>query len=244
MTTTMNDETWIDLFTLELRVRRVPGPAIGDAVASVRELLADSGQLAEEAFGPAREYAASLTLPVMDARQQALKVVVIPVLALFTFLVFSSASVATFAGDLVLLSLPQVLLLALPVLLTLTFTLPSFYRAFVWQRWLPVILVLLAGAAGAIASFFAPSSAADAWLAFSATPLLIGAMSVLISLSVIGTVVTIRSGDGDEVTEPLQEDKPRSWRRRLTFLLFVDWLFPVLAIVVCAMTWALSTLRP
>lgn len=41
MNPTKTDETWIEMFILELRVRRVPGAAIGDAVASVRELLAD-----------------------------------------------------------------------------------------------------------------------------------------------------------------------------------------------------------
>lgn len=55
MKTTMTDDAWIEYFTVELRLRRVSGPAIGDAVASVRELLADSGEGAEEAFGPARE---------------------------------------------------------------------------------------------------------------------------------------------------------------------------------------------
>lgn len=52
-------ETWTELFILELHVR---GAVIGDAIAGVRvrELLADSRQSAEEVFGSAREYAASL----------------------------------------------------------------------------------------------------------------------------------------------------------------------------------------
>lgn len=134
MNATMTDKTWIDLFILELRLRRVPGAAIGDAVASVRELLADSGQSAEDAFGPAREYAASLDLPTMNPKQQALKTVLLPVLGLFAFLVFALASTAWFAGNAVLLSVPQALVLSIPLLLTVLFSFPFYPRAVVRQR--------------------------------------------------------------------------------------------------------------
>lgn len=183
MKSTMTDDTWIDLFIIELRLRRVPGSAIGDAVASVRELLTDSGQSAEEAFGSAREYATSLELPVMNARQQALKTVFLPVLSLFAFLVLALASTAWFNDEVVLVSVPQALLLAVPVL--------------------------------------------------------------LVVLSVIGRIVTVRSHDDDEIVEPLQaRDEPRQRRGRHMFLLLVDWLFPILAVVIFAMTWGVSLLRP
>lgn len=244
MNTTMTDKTWIDLFILELRVRHVSGAAIGDAVASVRELLADSGQSAEEAFGPAREYASSLELPVMNPRQQALQVVFLPVLGLFAFLVFALASVAWFAGDLVLLSVPQAALLAIPVFLTVMFSFPFYPRAVFRQRWLPAALVLVAGLVSAMASFLAPSAADDAWLAFSALPLLIGTMSALVVLSVIGTIVTVRSDDGDEIADPSRaRDGAKPRRGRRAFLIFVNWLFPLLAVVILAMTWGFSLLR-
>ncbi|MEZ3161918.1 hypothetical protein AB1K54_15490 [Microbacterium sp. BWT-B31] len=241
----MTDKTWIDLFVVELRLRRVPGSAIGDAVASVRELLADSGQSAEEAFGSAREYAASLDLPVVNPRQRALQVVFLPVLGLFAFLVFAVASTAWFAGDLVLLSVPQAALLAIPVLLTVMFSFPFYPRAVFPQRWIPSALILVAGLVSAVAALFAPSTADDAWLAFSALPLLIGTMTVLVILSVVGTIATIRGDDGDEIIDPSrarQQTKPRQGRR--AFLIFVNWLFPLLAIVIFAMTWGFALLRP
>lgn len=244
MNTTMTDKTWIDLFVLELRMRHIPSSAIGDAVASVRELLADSGQSAEEAFGSAREYAAALDLPAMNPRQQALQVVFLPVLGLFAFLLFALASTAWFAGDLVLLSLPQAALLAIPVFLTAMFSFPFCPRAAFRQRWLPAALVLVAGLVSAMAALLAPSTADDAWLAFSASPLLIGTMTALVILSVIGTVATIRGDDGDEIIDPLQtrdRTKPRQGRR--AFLVFVNWLFPLLAIVIFAMTWGFTLLR-
>lgn len=245
MKTTMTDETWIDYFTVELRLRRVSGAAIGDAVASVRELLTDSGQSAEEAFGPAREYAASLELPITNPRERAVRTVLLPVLGLFSFLVFSLASTAWFDRDLVLISGPQMLLLAIPVLLTLMFAFPFYPRAVIRQRWLPVVLLLVVGTSSALAAVVAPESASDAWLVFSALPMLVGTATVLVVLSVIGTVATLRSRDDDEIVEPLQSQvEAKRPRGRRLLLIAVNWLFPLIAAVVFAMAWGFSLIRP
>lgn len=245
MNATMTDKTWIDLFIVELRMRRVPGPVIGDAVASVREFLADSGQSAEEAFGSARNYAASLDLPTMKARHQALKTLFLPVMGLFAFLVFALASTAWFTGNPVLLSVPQALLLSVPVLLTVLFSFPFYPRAVFRQRWLPVPLVLSAGVASAIAALIAPSTEAEAWVVLSPLPLLIATMTALVVLSVIGTITTLRSNDGDEITEPLEARASSGRRRgRKAFVLFVDWLIPILAVILFFMTWGFSLMRP
>lgn len=245
MNATMTDKTWIELFTIELRLRNVPGAAIGDAVASVQELLADSGQSAEEAFGPAREYAASLDLPVLNPRAQAVQVVLLPVLGLFSFLVFALASTSWFAGNLVLLSVPQAVLLAVPVVLTVLFSFPFYPRAVFRQRWLPAALVLVAGLAGAGASVLAPKTVEDAWVALDALPVLIATMGVLIALSIVGTIMTARRGDADEIIDPSEDQahaRPR--RGRKAFLTVVNWLFPILAIVIFFMTWGFTFLRP
>ncbi len=242
MSTTQNDETWIELFIIELRLRRVPGRAIGDAVASVRELVEDSGQSAEEAFGPARAYAASLDMPVGGARKQALRTVLLPVVGLFAFIVFSLAASALFAGEPILLSLPQLLVLCIPLLLTLLFAFPFYPRAVMRQRWLPVLLVLAAGACGAVGALLAPSSAADAWLLMPALPILLVAAGVLVALSVAGSLATVRSADTDEIADPRGGVKPSTRRSRLAFLLLVDWLFPLLALLMLGVTWALHAL--
>ena len=57
------NEKWLEGLTIELRLLDVNGTRIGDAVATAREFLADSGALAEESFGSARHYAAELSLP-------------------------------------------------------------------------------------------------------------------------------------------------------------------------------------
>lgn len=58
----MDDATWFDEFTIELRLLAVPGSDIGDALASAREFLADAGTSAQECFGSPRSYAAELRL--------------------------------------------------------------------------------------------------------------------------------------------------------------------------------------
>jgi hypothetical protein len=64
MTTTQRiPRAWRDELVLALRERDVTGADIGDALAHVESFCADADQDAEEAFGPAREYAASLRLP-------------------------------------------------------------------------------------------------------------------------------------------------------------------------------------
>jgi hypothetical protein len=49
---------------LALRMRDVPGAAIGDAVAQIESHVADTGEDPVEAFGPARDYAASVAATV------------------------------------------------------------------------------------------------------------------------------------------------------------------------------------
>jgi len=60
MTKTTSEQKWLDEMVLELRLLNVDGARIGDAAATVREHLADSGEGPEEAFGDPTEYARSL----------------------------------------------------------------------------------------------------------------------------------------------------------------------------------------
>jgi len=243
MTTTMTDETWIELFIVELRVRHVPGPAIGDAVASVRELTADSGIPAVEQFGSARAYADSLNLPQIDPREQRLTVVFLPVMGLFAFLVSALAGLAWANGDAILLTGIQVLVLSVPIALTLLFALPFYPRAVARRRWLPALLVLLAGASGATCMLLAPQTVAEAWIVAPALPVFVGAFVVLVALSIVNTVLVVRGSLDDEIIDPSHEDRTSGGRGRTAFLLFVAWLFPLLALVTLALTWGMNALR-
>lgn len=54
------DKQWIEDFVVELRLLDIPGDRIGDALATVEEHLVDTGEGVEEAFGPAKAYAAAI----------------------------------------------------------------------------------------------------------------------------------------------------------------------------------------
>ena len=54
---------WRDDFVLELRLIGASGPVIADALAEVEDHCRESGQGAEDAFGPSVEYARALELP-------------------------------------------------------------------------------------------------------------------------------------------------------------------------------------
>ncbi|QTX04713.1 hypothetical protein [Agromyces archimandritae] len=238
-TTTMTDELWIELFTVELRMRRVPGPVIGDALASVTELLADSGQSAEEAFGAPREYADSLDLPAEGGRRQAVRTVVQPVIGLIAFITFALASTAMIEGEPIMLSALQAAVLAIPVVLTLMFIWPLYIRSMARLRWMPAVVVAIAAVSGAVSALLAPASDADAWLVFSAVPVVVVTAAVLVLIAVIGTVQNVRSRHSDAIVDPIRGAAPAN-PRRLLFLIATAWIFPIFAALMFGMIWLLD----
>jgi hypothetical protein len=54
------DATWVDAFVIELRLRDVPGDAIGDLLTEVDSHVVDSGATAHDAFGDPVQYAAQM----------------------------------------------------------------------------------------------------------------------------------------------------------------------------------------
>jgi hypothetical protein len=109
------DKKWFDELVLELRLRQVHGSAIGDTVASARELLGDTGQRAEEAFGPARVYAAALELPSAPQNEWVRRALWPSLLGLLAFLLFNQAVVSWVRSEQMLVSPAQLALVATPV---------------------------------------------------------------------------------------------------------------------------------
>ncbi|WP_146070049.1 hypothetical protein [Cryobacterium sp. Y29] len=68
---------WLDDLTVELRLLDVSGSDIGDAVASTREFLADSGARADESFGSPQRYAAELDLPALPQSKKSINEVLL-----------------------------------------------------------------------------------------------------------------------------------------------------------------------
>lgn len=100
---------WFNDFTAELRLRDVPGDAIGDAVAAAREFLADSGGTPAEVFGSPRAYAESLDLPREKPSRSSLASLLVPTcLGLLGFFAVAAAVTSTEAS--VRVTLPGLLI--------------------------------------------------------------------------------------------------------------------------------------
>ncbi len=66
------ERRWVDDVTRELAIRGASGRAIGEALAIVDAHCAESGQEAEQAFGPAADYAGSVHLRASDTEAHSL----------------------------------------------------------------------------------------------------------------------------------------------------------------------------
>lgn len=229
MTTTSSDKKWFDELIVELRLRDVLGRSIGDAVASARELLADSGQSATEAFGPARVYAASLELPRESGTGWASRGLWPSLLGLAAFLLFVQAGIAWAQSEALLISPAQLALLAAPAVL-IAF-MPLYLQAAIRRPWLLILLVFIGGALGFLATAVAPTTPSDAWLALDPLPWLLGSGVAMILLSLWNTIRTLQRGTIDDITEPMTALPTGSSRARRVFVMLTNWLFPVFAAI-------------
>ena len=236
MTQVTTDKKWFDELVLELRLRQVQGNAIGDAVASARELLADTGQQAEEAFGPARSYAAGLELPTAPKHEWVKKALGPALLGLLAFLLFNQAVVPWVRSEMMLVSPAQAAFLATP-LVVIAF-LPLYLTAAVRRIWVLVALVAVCVIAGLLSGIAAPTQRADAWLELDPLPWLVGSAATMIALSIVGTIRS-RGTDPYEITDPSAPAAHGSGRGNRITALVGTWLFPIFALAMLGLAAAL-----
>jgi len=228
MTVILSDKKWFDDLVMELRLRQAQGAAIGDSVASARELLADTGQSAQEAFGLPRDYAAALELPIASDRDLVRWTVWMSLLGLLAFLLFTQTATAWAQGEPFLLSPPQLALLSAPAVLVAC--LPLYLSAAIRKRWPLVLAVLLCAVTGALSAVVAPATRAEAWLALDPAPLMIGSAGAMVLFSVMSTIRTRRRGDIDDIVDPLAPGPARRTVSARVIPVLTDWLFPILAL--------------
>ena len=229
MTTIALDKKWFDEFIVELRLRDVLGYAIGDAVASARELLDDTGHSAVDTFGPAREYAESLELPREPGKSWSSRRLWPSILGVVAFTIFVQTFSAWTQNESILISPAQLALIAAPGVLVAF--LPFYLQFIIRRRWLAVPLVLIGGALGYLTSIATPATPAGAWLTLDPIPWLLGTAMALILLSLWNTVQTLRRGTIDAITEPLSAQPTGNSRGVRAFVMLTNWLFPALAAV-------------
>ena len=229
MNLTSSDKKWFDELTVELRMRDVFGHAIGDAVASARELLIDTGQSAEEAFGPARAYAASLDLPRGSGRDWVTRGLWTSMFGLLAFFLFVQAVGAWIQDELLLITPAQLVLAA--ALGGLVALLPLYLLAAIRRPWLLVLLFAIGAGCGFLWSAMTPATSAEAWLSLDPLPWLLGSAVAMVLLSVWNTIQTLRRGNIDDITEPLPARPAAGIRGRRVFVMLTNWLFPLFAAI-------------
>ena len=229
MNLTSSDKKWFDELTVELRMRDVFGHAIGDAVASARELLIDTGQSAEEAFGPARAYAASLDLPRGSGRDWVTRGLWTSMFGLLAFFLFVQAVGAWIQDELLLITPAQLVLAA--ALGGLVALLPLYLLAAIRRPWLLVLLIAIGAGCGFLWSAMRPATSAEAWLSLDPLPWLLGSAVAMVLLSVWNTIQTLRRGNIDDITEPIPAQPAAGIRGRRVFVMLTNWLFPLFAAI-------------
>ncbi|WP_420174727.1 hypothetical protein [Luteococcus sp. OSA5] len=145
----LTDKQWLDEMIIELRLRNVRGPAIGDAVAAVETHCAESGESASEAFGHPREYARALEFPAGQIAHTApaqsvclMSPIAIGLVGLYlvpgiVLALFTHEPVAVKWGDIATLAL-------MAVVVVLLARVPGVLRA-IMQRWINAALILGGG---------------------------------------------------------------------------------------------------
>lgn len=223
---------WFDDFTVELRLLDVPGDAIGDALASAREFLADSGGTPAEVFGDPHEYAQSLDLPREPvSRGDWAKVLVPACLGMLGFFAVaaavssSDASIDITVSGFLLIVTALALAACAPALLTFILRRPM------WQT------VLAGGCFGVFQVLVALLAKDVVLFALPAVPTALLGGALLLSTSLWGQ---FRKGVTDDpVVEPLSA-RPRSSFGDTLFAVLGNWMLFLVAAAVAA--WFL--LRP
>ena len=221
------DKKWFDELVLELRLRQVHGSAIGDTVASAHELLADTGQRAEEAFGPARVYAAALELPSAPQHEWVRRALWPSVLGLLAFLLFNQAVVSAVRSEQMLVSPAQLALVATPVVL-IAF-LPFYLTAVIRRIWVLIALSAICALAGLLSGVVAPTTQAEAWLTIDPLPWLIGSALTMAVLSIMNTIRSSRPNN-DDILDPRSTATHSNGTGSKLIVLMTNWLFPILAL--------------
>ncbi|WP_181309758.1 hypothetical protein [Nocardioides campestrisoli] len=212
MTTDLQQDhrRWLEELVLELRLRDANGRQIGDAVASAREFLADAGVPAQEAFGPAGEYAETLALqPAPGTVEELHRTVAFAAVGVLGFLAFAFTGGDAWRGERFDLDLGSVVLAAgaLALVLLTPWMLPTVLRAAPWKVALGASGLFLAQMAAVFALGDVVLAAVPAWP--------VAALGLAVLVGAVLRAWFARDELADPVVEPLGTEAPdRGWVAR------------------------------
>ena len=233
-----DNAAWLDDLTIELRLLDVPGDAIGDAIASAREFLADSGARADESFGSPKSYAAELDLPTVPLSQGSKGELLLNSGIGAIGLVVLAQAVFPLAGGDDLLVVKVWMLLSLAGMILALALVPRLIPALVRARPARVLMIalgLMLGAGGPFALIVWQGQAV--LFNVPALPIAIGAGILLIAPPIWNEVHhTLRP---DPIVEPGAEPDPRPSLKVRLSIITINWMLVFYGAVSVVLTFAL-----
>jgi hypothetical protein len=232
---------WCEDFVVELRLRGVPGPEIGERLAEVEGHCAETGETPQQAFGDPTGYARRIDEESSPERVTGVwKVAALASAQVLAMLVGTAAVGAWAGGSRLTYDLVQVggLVLCLLVLLSLPLLLRLLVRR-PWAAGVPLVAAMTLGGVGAALSgrFDLP-----AVLDLPAPAVAVGLFAVVLVLGWLEYRELARDAAGDLVTSPLTPTPGAATtgrRIRLAALLPAG-LIPAVHLALAAVTWTLA----
>ncbi|WP_324653451.1 hypothetical protein [Georgenia sp. H159] len=233
-------QDWCDDFVLELRLRDVPGPVIGDRLAEVEAHCADTGESPAEAFGDPTDYAMQLDeQSEPDLVSGVWKVVVNSAAQVLALLVGTTAAGAWARGE--ELSYNAVQVGAIALLVAILLAMPALLRPIVQRPWAVGLPVLGLGAATGAGTAVAGRLDLPALLTLAPAAVTVVLFVVVVALAVAEFRELARDADSDLVTSPLPAPQaPATGDRRRLVALLPSALIPVGYVVLSAVAWVLA----
>lgn len=195
-------QKWCDDFVLELRLRDVPGPVIGDRLAEVERHCAETGQTPAVSFGDPTAYATGIDQNSSPERVPGVwRIAAVSSVQVLAMLVGTAAVPAWTRGEPLTYNAAQIACLGL-VLLPLLL-LPLLLRPLVRHPWtigLPLVTAVLLAAGGAALS---GRSELPAVVQLPAPVVTVGLFVAVLVLAWIEYRELVGDARGDLVTSPL-----------------------------------------
>ncbi|QFG67857.1 hypothetical protein [Ornithinimicrobium pratense] len=225
------EKAWRDDFIIELRLRSLPGEAIGDALMTVESHVAESGEKAQDAFGEAKTYAREVAAATGTAARGwsvSAATVASTLLGLAGMLLSVRAFGSWLDGEPIGVTTGELVGLAVLILLASTLFFTATLRMLVEHRWLalPVPALLVGGLVGLHIALDEPL--------FELPALAVGVAGVLsLTASVLLSWVEEPAGL-DQVTAPGQAPTVTTKSRMAAVL-----IFPLMTLGLFIFTWVL-----
>ncbi|GIJ24229.1 hypothetical protein [Micromonospora lutea] len=232
-------QKWCNDFVLELRMRDVPGPVIGERLGEVEAHCAEIGETPAEAFGDPTDYARQLDAEGSPARVSGTwKITVLSAAQVLALLVGTAAVTPWARGEQFSYNVVQLACLTFFVLVLLS--LPKLLAPLLRHPWavgVPLGLLMPLVAVGAAVS---GELNLPAVLTLPAAVISIGLFVVVLVLALVEHRELTRDVDDNLVTSPLAPASEARGKRARWIVLVPSYAIPVAYLVLATFSWILA----